>query len=92
MKVLLFSFLLAQGADIGTTAVALNRGCVEQYMMPSHPYVGLAVKGGAAVTVTFIIGKKAKPTKTAKAVLIAGIASGVTGAVLNSRTIPQCSR
>ena len=90
MKLLLW-FTLAQGADIGTTAVALNRGCVERVLLPSHPTLGLTLKGGAAVTVTVALGRARVQTKAAKAVLIAGAVSGTVGAVLNTRTLPRCS-
>jgi len=92
MSEFLIWLLLAQAADIGTTAVALNRGCVEAnpgLARASLP-VMTGIKAGVSISLTIHFGRKPAPTKTDKTVvgMFAGAATGA--AVWNLRQIPRC--
>lgn len=94
MKGLLIWLWLAQGADIGTTAIALDRGCVEANPVMSRlGPVGIAsTKMGVSVAFTWHFGRKPNPTKADKWAVGLAAAAGTVGASLNARTIPNCRR
>jgi hypothetical protein len=86
MKGLLLWLWLAQGADITTTAIGLNRGCVERTYWSSNPYLIGAAKGGSTVFFSFTL-PNMKPRKLAKGIAI-GFAAGTTvAAIHNARVI-----
>lgn len=91
MKGLLLWLWLAQGADMGTTAVALQRGCVEANpAMRMSPVAMASVKTGVTVTITWHFGRKPEPSKGDKLFVGAFAAAGTVGAVMNARTLPRC--
>jgi hypothetical protein len=94
MKGLLIWLWLAQGADLGTTAIALNRGCVEANPILGRmsPTAMASTKMAVTVTVTWHFGRKVTPTKGEKLAVAAFAAAGTVGASLNANTIPKCRR
>ena len=91
MKTLILWTVLAQGADLTTTVVGLNRGCREA-VLPFHSPAGVAAwKSG--VTVAFVWTyrrQKDRHPKLTRAAAIAVLASGATAAALNLHTIQNC--
>lgn len=92
IKWLIVSMLATQAADIATTGLALQRGCVETsyYGLQNKWAIG-GIKGGGALalglTLPFAHNKKPKLTK---ALLWSQIASGAIGATVNSTRLPHC--
>lgn len=94
MKELLIWLWLAQGADIATTAIAIERGCTEAnpVLRGMSPQAAASTKMAVTVTVTWHFGRKPQPTKADKWFVGAFAAAGTVGASLNARTIPHCRR
>ncbi len=93
MKGLLIWLWLAQGADIGTTAVAMNRGCVEAnpVLRGWSPTTIASTKMAVTVSITWHFGRKPEPSKGDKVFVGAFAAAGTVAAVMNARTLPRCS-
>jgi hypothetical protein len=92
LKWLIVGMIAAQAADIMTTGVALNRGCVEStyYSLQSRWAIGgMKAAGTVVLSVTLPMAHNKKP-KLSKAVAWAQIASGALGAAINSTRLPQC--
>lgn len=97
MKALLLTFLLSQGADLTTTVVGMNRGCVEANPLygrtASVQQVVMTKSAGTFVVATIAWGAhKEGYTKQAKGILLVGIAASAIPAVINVRRIPRCSQ
>jgi hypothetical protein len=92
-KSIIFYAMLAQGSDISSTAVGLNRGCAE-LTHPMKSTVGIALmKGGASVSFAFMYkGAKEEHPKIAKGLAWALIGSGAAATVWNLTQIPRCGR
>ena len=93
MKTLLFWTILAQGADLTTTVVGLNRGC-EERILPFHSPAGVAAwKTGVNVAFVWTYRKeKTRHPRLTRAVALAVLGSGATATALNLHTIPHCGR
>jgi hypothetical protein len=94
VKALLLAFWVAQGADIGTTVVGLNRGCVEMnplYRSRSVPAM-VGIKTASTIVITgFTWGAhKRGHKKLARTMLLAGIGVGAGAALWNVHVIPRC--
>ena len=94
MSWLLPAVIVAQLADLGTTAAGLSRGCHEAVYPIHQPLALMSVKGGGLVvyTLTWPRVSRVHPTlATWSAVGLFG--SGLVGATLNMRTLAQgCHR
>lgn len=89
MKGLLIWLWLAQSADISTTVVGLNRGCVERTYWSQNP----AVIGGGKVGGTIVLtwgGAKNPNSRGLKWMVGSLAASATAAAIINGRTIPKC--
>jgi hypothetical protein len=92
IKWLIIGMIAAQAADIATTSLALQRGCVETtyYGLQNRWAIG-GMKGGGAIvlgmTLPFAHSKKPKLTK---ALAWAQIGSGALGAAINTARLPGC--
>lgn len=95
MKTLVVLFALAQGADLGTTALALGRGCHEGNPTLSRAPLGrIATVKGSAVGMEFSVAwgaHKRGHDKAAKAILWTGIVAGSVAAVWNGRQAMRCA-
>ena len=84
---------LAQAGDISTTAVALNRGCVEANpvlsKLPASAIGG--IKAGVTVTLTVHFGRKEKLSGGDKALIGAFAGAGTVASMLNIKQLPRCS-
>jgi hypothetical protein len=94
MKELLLALWIAQGADMATTVVGINRGCVEMnplYKSRSVPAM-IAIKGGATFTIGWAAGRERKKGNTRRSNIIVwtAIVAGAGAAVWNVHVIPQC--
>jgi hypothetical protein len=92
IKWLIVSMIAAQAADIATTSLALQRGCVETtyYGLQNKWAIGGMKSSGAivlGVTLPFAHTKKPKLTK---ALAWAQLGSGVIGAAFNTARLPGC--
>ena len=91
MHILPLLMILAQGADVTTTALALNRGCHEAVLPSQSPLrIGL-VKGGMTVGFVWTVGRLNGVSKPASRI-VAGtvIALGATAAIWNARQLSHC--
>ena len=92
IKWLIAGMIAAQAADIATTTIALQRGCVEStyYGLQNKWAIG-GMKGGGAIalSITLPFAHKNKP-KLTRALLWAQIASGAFGAAMNTTRMPHC--
>jgi len=94
MKELFLALWIAQGADMATTVVGLNRGCAELnplYRSTSVPAM-VAVKGASTFTITALAwgAKKKGHTRQAKVMLWTGIIVGAGAAGWNLMQLPHC--
>ena len=93
MKGLMLAMWLAQAADVATTTVALNRGCVEgNPIMPKSAPAIAGVKAGLTVALTWGAwrAKKGGRARMAATLLAAGIIGGAVPAAWNLHVIPSC--
>lgn len=88
---MLLWLILAQSADISTTAMGLHKGCVEQVYPIHSPDGVVAVKGGSVLVFSLIYPKlKKSHPKLAKGLALVMIGSGTVGAVHNAMVLPRC--
>jgi hypothetical protein len=95
IKALLLAFAIAQGSDLATTVVGLNRGCEELNPLygrnPSYTKLTARKLTGVAIIGSIAWGAhKSGHNGVAKTVLWAGIASGGAAAAWNLHTIKGC--
>jgi hypothetical protein len=86
MKTLLIWLWLSQGADVGTTAVALHRGCVERTYWTGNP----AAIAGGKLAGSFVITLGAPKVRGGKALVLGFAAATTTAVVLNVHTMGGC--
>ena len=93
MKELILALVLAQAADLTTTAVGLSRGCTEWNPLLRHhrPSTVFAVKtsGTVGLVVMLPLFHKRHPKMT-KTVAWVGIVSGLAAASWNVAILPKC--
>ena len=90
----LLGFLVAQSLDLGTTCAALQCGWVEgNPLWAQHRCLGLSAVKVGAVSGEFAIARSfhnAHP-RFERLMLVAGIATGATGAIWNARQLRRRS-
>lgn len=91
MKKLLFWLIVAQGADIATTAWALRHSCSEANMIAApHISAAYAAKAGATVAITVIVPRLHREhPKASDWMVVAPAISGSIGGVSNAYHIAK---